>query len=109
MAIISEAGSYLLSVLQCRWAAHIVVTIHRIGPQRFNALKRSVTGISAKMLADRLELLIDNGLVTQQMAGSDSDRFDYALTIKGGELAAPLEELIRIAEGWDTVPAAPLV
>lgn len=95
---IGKRGLHLLSILQNRWVGHILMTLLRQGPQRFNALKRLIPGISAKMLSDRLVLLSDEALVEQRNAGLGGAQQLYQLTAHGRTVALALNNLLAADE-----------
>ena len=56
------------------------------GARRFQDLQESLTGIPPNILADRLKLMEEHGLVTRQFYSEHPPRAEYALTDKGREL-----------------------
>ncbi len=56
------------------------------GPQRFSSLMRSLSGISPKMLADRLKMLEGRGLVRRTQFPTIPPTTEYALTDLGGAM-----------------------
>lgn len=78
------------------WSVLVVLRLAR-GPVRFNALKRSVGGISQRMLTVTLRSLERDGLVSREVVPSTPPQVSYALTPIGWSLAAPLGHLVRWA------------
>ena len=78
--------------------------IGQLGPgqRRFSALKRSVTGISQRMLTLTLRGLERDGLVTRTVFATVPPRVDYALTALGKTLCVPLGALARWADASRT-------
>ncbi|WP_217906505.1 winged helix-turn-helix transcriptional regulator [Vibrio sp. JPW-9-11-11] len=68
------------------------------GPERFNALKSRIEGISQRMLTQTLRDLEREGYVDRTVYPEVPVRVDYALTALGGELVKPLYELVRWAD-----------
>ncbi|BCP52887.1 HxlR family transcriptional regulator [Kaistia sp. 32K] len=66
------------------------------GPQRFNALKRAVAGISQRMLTVTLRSLERDGLVSRQVFPTTPPQVEYALTELGHSLAEPM----KVLTGW---------
>lgn len=60
------------------------------GPMRFNALQRSIPGLSHKMLTTTLRGLERDGLVTRTAFATIPPRVDYELTEQGSSLHEPL-------------------
>ena len=63
------------------------------GPQRFNELKRTIGGISQRMLTLTLRGLERDGLVTRTIFPTIPPRVDYELTDLGRGLAQPVQAL----------------
>jgi DNA-binding HxlR family transcriptional regulator len=77
--------SALLGRIGDKWSVLIVVLLGE-GPRRFNDIKRSVGGISQRMLTLTLRGLERDGLVTRTLYPSVPARVDYALTPLGHSL-----------------------
>lgn len=80
-----------------KWSLYVVAQL-REGPLRFNGLKRSVPGISQRMLTLTLRGLERDGLVTRTVYPTNPPQVDYALTELGRTLLAPVAALISWAE-----------
>ena len=74
-----------------------------IGPLRFNDLKRSIPGISQRMLTLTLRNLERDGLVNRTVTSSIPPFVSYDLTPLGQSLAEPVRALCAWAEA--NVPA----
>ncbi len=79
-----------------KWSLHIVAMLAS-GPQRFNALKRGIDGISQRMLTLTLRGLERDGLVTRTMYPTIPPRVDYELTEMGRTLLDPVMALVNWA------------
>ena len=90
----------LLGLLAGPWTTYILWVLGTAGPLRFGALRRAVPGISARLLALRLRLLADAGVVSRTVEPAAPPRVSYALTVRGFELAAALEALNTVARRW---------
>jgi DNA-binding HxlR family transcriptional regulator len=75
-----------------KWSV-LVVTRLGDGPKRFNELKRSIGGISQRMLTLTLRGLERDGLVTRTIFPTIPPRVDYALTPLGRDLLQPVSAL----------------
>lgn len=53
----------LLETLTRPWTLHILWTLSTNGPTRFGALRRSVEGISSRVLTERLRTLEERGFL----------------------------------------------
>jgi len=80
------------TVLGKKW--HPVI-IHRLleSPQGFNDLKRSVDGISSKVLSDSLESLEEYDLVEREIVSEKPFRVRYSLTERGESLGPVIEAM----------------
>jgi len=72
-----------------------VLVVSRLGggPLRFNELRRSIGGISQRMLTLTLRGLERDGLVTRTVFPTIPPRVDYALTGLGRDLLVPVSAL----------------
>jgi DNA-binding HxlR family transcriptional regulator len=68
-------------------------------PRRFTALQAS-TGISPRVLTDRLHKMMDEGLVTRHIYAEIPPRVEYALTPKGRDAVAVVAALRDYGERW---------
>lgn len=84
--------SEILARIGDKWSVLIVMMLGN-GPQRFNALKRSIGGISQRMLSLTLRGLERDGLVTRTQFPTIPPRVDYELTPLGRSLRTPVEAL----------------
>lgn len=90
----------ILRLLAGPWTTYIVWILSERGNQRFGTLKRQVGRISTRMLAARLRLLEENGLVLRHVAPTTPPQVSYELTARGRELGAALAHLNGVAERW---------
>jgi DNA-binding HxlR family transcriptional regulator len=82
-----------LLVLGDRWALLIVRDMMFAGHQSFNQFLTSGEGMATNILTDRLEKLVQSGVITKAPDPSDGRKWTYRLTKKGFELAPILLEL----------------
>jgi DNA-binding HxlR family transcriptional regulator len=75
-----------------KWSV-LVVTRLGGGPLRFNELRRTIGGISQRMLTLTLRGLERDGLVTRTVFPTIPPRVDYALTPLGRDLLTPVAAL----------------
>jgi DNA-binding HxlR family transcriptional regulator len=69
------------------------------GPQRFNAIKRIIGGISQQMLTRTLKALERDGMVSRTVHPTVPPQVEYALTPLGHSLAVPVRALGAWARG----------
>ena len=79
-----------------KWSLYIVAMLAN-GPRRFNELKRSIDGISQRMLTLTLRGLERDGLITRTMFPTIPPRVDYELTDMGRTLLEPVMALVNWA------------
>jgi DNA-binding HxlR family transcriptional regulator len=91
-----RAVSDVLDRVGDKWSVLVVVMLGD-GPQRFNALRRSIATISQRMLTLTLRGLERDGLVTRTVFPTIPPRVDYELTELGRSLLKPVDALGRWA------------
>jgi DNA-binding HxlR family transcriptional regulator len=87
-----RAISSILALVGDKWTVLIVVLLGD-GPKRFNEIKRTVGGISQRMLTFTLRGLERDGLVTRTVYPTTPQRVDYELTKLGSTLWKAVEPL----------------
>jgi DNA-binding HxlR family transcriptional regulator len=75
-----------------KWSVLVVSRLGE-GPLRFNELRRSIGGISQRMLTLTLRGLERDGLITRTVFPTIPPRVDYALTPLGRDLLNPVSAL----------------
>jgi DNA-binding HxlR family transcriptional regulator len=78
------------SIVGCKWSVAVLAAI-REGTQRPGALERRVTGISAKVLAERLDKLLRFGLIERRSYAESPPRVEYSLTALGARFCTVLD------------------
>jgi DNA-binding HxlR family transcriptional regulator len=80
-----------------KWSV-LVVGLLRDGPRRFSDLRRSIEGISQRMLTLTLKALERDGLVTRTVFPTIPPKVEYALTELGLTLLGPITALAEWAQ-----------
>lgn len=75
-----------------KWSVLVVVLLE-LGPRRFNDLKRSIPGISQRMLTLTLRNLERDGFVERTVTPSIPPHVSYGLTDLGQSLSVPVRAL----------------
>lgn len=83
---------HVLDRLGDAWSFLLVIHLGE-GPQRFNALKRKIDGISQRMLTLTLRKLERDGLVSRTVHPTTPPQVEYALTKLGRSLSGPINTL----------------
>ena len=68
------------------------------GPKRFGELKKSVSGISQKVLTSNLRDMEENGLVSREVFPEVPPRVEYTLT----ELGLSMKPILDSMAEWGT-------
>ena len=84
-----RAVSETLARIGDKWTV-LVVELLRDGPMRFNEIRRTINGISQRMLTLTLRGLERDGLVTRTLYPTIPPRVEYELTTLGRTLRGPL-------------------
>lgn len=82
----------VLNHVTSQWGVLILVALSE-GPLRWGELRRTVQGISEKMLAQTLRALVEDGLVWREVEPATPPRVTYGLTGFGRDIGEPLTEL----------------
>jgi DNA-binding HxlR family transcriptional regulator len=82
-----------LEIVGDRWTLLIVRDIF-LGKRRFDELLESL-GVASNVLTDRLNRLVDEGILERVAYSERPPRYEYRLTKKGTELRVPLLALME--------------
>jgi DNA-binding HxlR family transcriptional regulator len=78
-----------------RWMGIVIYTLLD-GPKRYNEIISSISGISDRLLTERLRDLEKEGLIVKNIINNSPKKFEYELTSAGKEL----EEVIHVLINW---------
>ena len=84
-----------LMLIGDRWKVLIVRDL-LTGTKRFGELKKSLTGISQKILTDRLRIMEEHGLVNRKIYAEVPPKVEYSLT----ELGCSLKPILDVMGKW---------
>lgn len=87
----------LLDLVSKRWFSDVLFCIQE-GNNRFKLIKDDLKYISDTILSDRLKLLERYSLITRTDFDEIPPKVEYALTEKGEELAALLEQMCEFSD-----------
>ncbi len=87
-----RAVTDILSRVGDKWTV-LVVSYLGNGPMRFNEIRRTVDGISQKMLTTTLRNLERDGFVSRTMFPTIPPKVEYELTELGRDLLKPVRGL----------------
>ena len=84
-----------------KWSVLVIALLGEQG-RRFSELRRSIEGISQRMLTLTLRQLERDGLVSRTVHATVPPRVDYALTPLGESVLEPITVLMRWAQEHGT-------
>jgi DNA-binding HxlR family transcriptional regulator len=90
----------LLDLLAKPWTMHILWALGTNGPTRFGSLRRSVEGISSRVLTERLRVLEEKGFVNRHYEATIPPAVTYSITKRMKDIERVFEELDRVAQKW---------
>ena len=92
----------LLRLLMGPWTTYILWALRQNGPMRFGAIRRTVQGVSAKVLTERLRMLEKAGVIFREYKPLIPPEVVYGLTPRGKQLGPILDNLDSLAQKWNT-------
>ena len=90
-----------LAVVGERWSLLVMRDV-LLGRRRFSEIKRSL-GVAPNILSDRLQQLVEHGLLERTPVSEGSDSYEYVPTPKGRDISPVLTALLQ----WGDAYAAP--
>ncbi|ONI78649.1 transcriptional regulator [Actinosynnema sp. ALI-1.44] len=85
--------------LSSRWGVLIQIMLLREGTMRFSELRRAIGGVSEKMLAQTLQTLERDGVVSRFVHPVIPPHVDYSLTELGEQAARAVNTLFDLIAG----------
>jgi DNA-binding HxlR family transcriptional regulator len=89
-----------LSLLGKKWNALIIYTLMN-GPKKFSEIEKFITGISSRLLNERLKELEKEGIIKKNIYNESHLRIEYELTRKGIDLQDTFKNIGNWAEKWN--------
>lgn len=96
-----------LDVVGDRWSLLILRNVFR-GVRRFSEIQSDL-GIARNLLTDRLNKLVEHGVLRKEQYQERPSRFEYRLTSKGADLSSSLISLMRWGDRWYASDGGPVV
>jgi DNA-binding HxlR family transcriptional regulator len=90
-----------MALLGGAWTPNVLWYL-REGPRRFNELRGDIGGVSAKVLADRLQRLSGDGVVERRVMPTAPPTVEYELTDLGHELLPAVDAIVRVGHQLKT-------
>jgi DNA-binding HxlR family transcriptional regulator len=91
----------LLDLVTGPWTLHIIWLLMANGPMRFGLMRRSIAGISPRLLTVRLRALEERGLVIRSVKPSNPPEVTYTPTSRLRKMRRFLEQLHLLAVEWE--------
>jgi DNA-binding HxlR family transcriptional regulator len=87
------------AVIGSKWTL-LVIRDLAAGTKRFTELEKSLAGISAKTLSERLRSLEQEGMLHREAFAEIPPRVEYSLTEKGRALLSLIENMREYGRRW---------
>src|SRR6478609_2345504 len=87
-----------LGILVGKWKPIILLHLLKEGTQRFSELKRSIPGITQKMLTNQLRELVDEDIILRVVYPQVPPKVEYSIT----EYGRSLEPILHAMHEWGT-------
>lgn len=88
------------------WWTPLVIARIAVGLRRFDDIHRDL-GVSRKVLAERLDTLVERGVVERRQYQDHPVRHHYVLTEKGADLVPALMVLVNWGDRWTADESGP--
>jgi len=82
-----------------RWSASILLAMSR-GATRFSEITEIVTGLSDRLLAQRIKELEQSGLVAREVIATTPVQIRYRLTERGADLMEAMQPISDWGHRW---------
>ena len=83
------------NIVRCKWSLSVIGMV-RSGVNRPGAMERSVDGLTAKVLNERLRKLVAFGILSKTIYPETPPRVEYTLTPFGLKFVKLLDEIERL-------------
>jgi DNA-binding HxlR family transcriptional regulator len=91
----------LLEALARPWTLQILWVLSTNGPTRFGALRRSVEGISSRVLAERLRALEEKAFIYREYKPTIPPEVTYGITKRMKDIERVLAEMGKLSVKWN--------
>jgi DNA-binding HxlR family transcriptional regulator len=100
-----SAARIVEDIVGCKWSLAVLGCI-RSGTTRPGAIRRSLPGLSTKVMNERLAKMLRFGLVERRSYAESRPRVEYSLTPAGVRLAAILDDIQALQADIEGTAAA---
>ncbi len=87
------------TILGKKWTG-LIIDVLLDGPRRFKDLSQAISGVSDRVLVERLKELEKEEIVTRDLDDSCDMKSGYCLTEKGKALKSVMNEVQQWADQW---------
>jgi DNA-binding HxlR family transcriptional regulator len=91
----------VIDTMSKKYAIQVLCVVNAAEPVRFKEIESWLSGVSTSTLSDRLEDLVDEGLLERNQYDEIPPRVEYELTDDGRELGGLVEPLLEWAAERD--------
>jgi DNA-binding HxlR family transcriptional regulator len=84
-----------MTLLGGAWTPNVIWYLSG-GPRRFGELRRDIPRISAKVLAARLKILEEKGVVHREVLPTSPPSVEYRLTELGNDLLPVIDAIVKV-------------
>jgi DNA-binding HxlR family transcriptional regulator len=98
----AELNLMLVRTIFGKWSIEILTVLYTLNPIGFEELRKSLKGISSRVLSKKLKMLEDMRLIEREVLNTRPPKVRYALTEKGSTvstLGEPVLLYLRFKEG----------
>jgi len=98
----TELNLAIVSTIFSKWSIEIITVLHTLRSLGFTDLRKSIRGISPRVLSRKLRILEEIGIIERNVLNTRPPRVQYALTEKGltvATLSEPVVLYLRFKEG----------
>jgi len=101
----SEATQLTLTIVRTifsKWSIEIITVLYTLKSIGFTGLRKSIRGISPRVLSNKLRMLEEEGIIERKVLNTRPPSVQYALTEKGltiATLGEPVMLYLRFKEG----------
>lgn len=82
-----------------RWSG-LIIQVMQSGPKRFKEIAESISGVSDRVLTERLKELEESGILIRRVYPETPVRIEYELTDKGYALKAVMQATQKWGDEW---------
>lgn len=86
-------------IIGCKWSSSVLMEIKN-GNNRPGSIKKSIKGISTKVLTERLKKLSNFGIIEKHIFKEMPPRTEYTITDRGEKLTNIIEQIRELKEDY---------